>query len=172
VNGLSKGFAMTGWRIGFARGPRPWIDGIRQLATQAGGGLCWISQAAAIAALMGPKDFMAGWRQQYRRRRDLALRGLAKTNRLSASMPEGAFYLFSACSGVHGLATPNDHVIRSSGDFARYLIEDWGVVVPGVAFSSDPYVRLSIATSEAIIADGVERIVQACNALSRNGADP
>lgn len=166
VNGVSKGYAMTGWRIGFAGGPKSWIDGLHQLFSQSSGGACSISQAASVAALTGPQDFLADWAGIYRRRRNLALAGLRAAPGLTCATPEGAFYLFPNCAGVLGKTTPEGDRIDSSSDFSRYLLDAWGVVVvPGPGFDCDPYFRMSIATSDQTLRDGVARIAEACRSL-------
>ncbi|MEJ7668107.1 MAG: pyridoxal phosphate-dependent aminotransferase [Casimicrobiaceae bacterium] len=172
VNGLSKAYAMTGWRIGFAGGPPAWVEAIRQIYSQSSGGLCSISQAAAIAALEGPKEFLADWSARYQIRRDLALEGLAAASGLRTAKPEGAFYLMPECAGLIGARRPNGETIGSSTDFARYLLEDWNVViVPGPSFECDPYFRLSIATSDATLKRGVRLIAEACAALFEKGRE-
>ncbi|MBA3519313.1 MAG: pyridoxal phosphate-dependent aminotransferase [Rhizobiales bacterium] len=172
VNGLSKAYAMTGWRIGFAGGPPEWVDAIRQIYSQSSGGLCSISQAAAIAALDGPKEFLADRSARYQIRRDLALQGLAAAPGLRTARPEGAFYLMPECAGLIGTRRPNGETIGSSSDFACYLLEDWNVVVvPGPGFECDPYFRLSIATSEATLTRGMRLIAKACAALIEKGGE-
>jgi aspartate aminotransferase len=172
VNGLSKAYAMTGWRIGFAGGPLSWVDAIRQIYSQSSGGLCAISQAAAMAALDGPKDFLAERCTRYQARRDLALERLAAAPGLRAAKPEGAFYLMPECAGLIGTRRPNGETIASSSDFARYLLEDWNVViVPGPGFECDPYFRLSIATSDATLTHGMALIADACAALVEKGSE-
>ncbi len=163
VNGVSKTFAMTGWRIGYAGGPQLWVDAIRKIFSQSNGGPCSVSQAAAVAALDGPQDFLSDWAAIYRRRRDLALAGLAKVPGLSCAVPEGAFFLWPGCADLIGKVTPSGRRIGSSTEFARYLLEECGVVVvPGAGFEGDAYVRISTATSDAVIADGIDRIATAC----------
>jgi len=166
VNGVSKAYAMTGWRIGFAGGPRRWIEAIGKIFTQSSGGPCSISQAAAIAALDGSQDFLAERAEIYQNRRDLALAGLSGAPGLECATPQGAFYLLPDCAGVLGKTTPDGTVIRTSADFADYLFSGWDVVViPGAGFDCDPYFRMTIATSETIIEAGTARIRQACEAL-------
>ncbi len=170
VNGLSKAYAMTGWRVGFAGGPSAWVNAIRQIYSHSSGGLCSISQAAAIAALDGPKDFLADRSARYQIRRDLALQGLAAAPGLRTAKPEGAFYLMPECAGLIGMRRPTGETIGSSSDFASYLLEDWNVViVPGPGFECDPYFRLSIATSEATLTRGMRLITEACAALIEKG---
>jgi aspartate aminotransferase len=163
VNGVSKTFAMTGWRIGYAGGPRLWIDAIRKIFSQSNGGPCSISQAAAVAALDGPQEFLGDWAAIYRRRRDLALAGLVNIPGMSCSVPEGAFFLLPSCANLMGKVTSRGRRIGSSIAFAQYLLEDWGVVVvPGSGFEDDAYFRLSMAAFEPVIVNSVERIAEAC----------
>ncbi|RJT31982.1 pyridoxal phosphate-dependent aminotransferase [Mesorhizobium waimense] len=167
VNGLSKAYAMTGWRIGFAGGPLAWVNGVRQIYSQCSGGLCSISQATAIAALEGPKDFLADRASRYQSRRDLTLQALGAANGLRIMKPRGAFYLMPECSGLIGTRRSNGEMITSSGDFARYLLEDWSVVVvPGEGFECGPYFRISIATSEANLTLGMRLIAEASRVLA------
>ncbi len=165
VNGVSKAYAMTGWRIGYAGGPKWWMDGIRKISSQINGGPCSISQAASIAALDGPQEFLATWCDTYCNRRDIALEGLAKIDGLKLSKPEGAFYLMPHCGGLLGRKRPDGKVIETSTDLASYLLDAGVVIVPGAGFFCDPYFRMSIATSEANITEGLKRMAAACNAL-------
>ncbi|MBL4749954.1 MAG: pyridoxal phosphate-dependent aminotransferase [Amylibacter sp.] len=165
VNGVSKAYAMTGWRIGYAGGPQWWMDGMRKISSQINGGPCSISQAASIAALDGPQRFLATWCDTYCSRRDIALEGLAKIDGLKLSKPEGAFYLMPHCGGLLGRKRPDGQVIETSTDLASYLLEAGVVIVPGAGFFCDPYFRMSIATSEANIIEGLKRMAAACNAL-------
>ncbi len=165
VNGVSKAYAMTGWRIGYAGGPEWWMNGIRKISSQINGGPCSISQAASIAALDGPQEFLSTWRDTYCKRRDIALEGLAKIDGLNVGKPEGAFYLMPHCGGLLGKKTPDGQPIETSTDLASYLLNEGVVVVPGAGFFCDPYFRMSTATSEANIIEGIRRMTSACNAL-------
>ena len=166
VNGVSKAYAMTGWRIGFAGGPKDWIAGLRQLFSHTTGGPSSISQAAAVEALNGPQDFLATWAEVYRARRDLALEILNDAPGLNCARPEGAFYLLPNCGGLIGRITPQGGRLGNSADLASYLLEDWGVViVPGRGFDCDPYFRLSVATSDHTVRDGMRRLAEACQSL-------
>ncbi len=165
VNGVSKAYAMTGWRIGYAGGPKWWMDGMRKISSQVNGGSSSISQAASIAALDGPQDFLATWCETYRNRRDIALEGLTQIDGLKISKPEGAFYLMPHCGGLLGKKRPDGQVIETSSDLASYLLDAGVVIVPGAGFFCDPYFRMSIATSEANIIEGIRRMTTACNAL-------
>jgi aspartate aminotransferase len=166
VNGVSKCYAMTGWRIGFAGGPKWWADGIRALFSQTNGGPCSISQAAAVAALTGPQDFLQEWCAIYQRRGDLAQAGLEGISGLTTLSPQGAFYLFPECGGLIGRTRPDGKIINSSRDLAAYFLGTGTVVVPGSGFSCDPYFRMSIATSESKLKLGLKRIKNAVVALS------
>lgn len=167
VNGVSKCYAMTGWRIGYAAGPREWIRVIRKVFTQSNGGPCSISQAAAIEALNGPQAYLSEWLAIYRQRRDLTLSLLRDAPGLECAVPEGAFYIMPKCAELIGRKTPSGSTIKSSADFCKYLIEAFGVVtVPGAGFFCDPYFRLSFATSENILKEGCARIVTGARSLS------
>ncbi len=166
VNGVSKCYAMTGWRIGYAGGPANWVRGISELFTQSNGGCCSISQTASIAALDGPQDFLKEWAAIYQHKRDMAVRALAQIPELRCLTPEGAFYAFVECGGVLGKTTQDGFVIENSKDFAQHLLESWDVVVvPGSGFFADPYFRMSVATDEDTIERGIGRIAEACAAL-------
>ncbi|MFZ1469027.1 MAG: pyridoxal phosphate-dependent aminotransferase [Paracoccaceae bacterium] len=165
VNGLSKAYAMTGWRIGYAGGPDWWTLGLRVLFSQTNGGPCSISQAAGIAALDGPQDFMADWLATYRRRRDRAVAALSNVPGLSVSPPEGAFFLYLGCGDLIGRRWTDGRHITSSTDLAEVLLEAGVVTVPGAAFYHDPCLRLSIATSDAALKVGIARIVTVCTTL-------
>ena len=166
VNGVSKCYAMTGWRIGFAGGPGWWADGIRALFSQTNGGPCSISQAAAAVALTAPQEFLREWRSIYQRRRDLAISGLNEINGLNTVCPQGAFYLFPHCGDLIGSSTPSGTTVTSSTDLAAYLLERGVVVVPGPGFATDPFFRMSIATSEREIQNGLARMKTALHELS------
>lgn len=165
VNGVSKAYAMTGWRIGYAGGPAWWMDGMRKVSSQTNGGPCSISQAASIVALDGPQGFLATWRETYRKRRDIALDGLANIEGLKVNKPEGAFYLMPHCGGLLGRKQPDGKIIETSSDLASYLLDQGVVIVPGAGFFCDPYFRMSIATSDTNIIEGIRRMTAACNAL-------
>ncbi len=167
VNGVSKCHAMTGWRVGFAGGPKDLIAAVVKIMSQSTGSPCSISQAAAVEALDGPQEFLAEWAAVYQRRRDMAVEALDSAPGLGTAKPEGSFYLFPNCGGVIGRATPKAVEIDTSGDFVRYLLEDWGVaLVPGAAFEADPFFRMSCAVADDVLEEGLKRIVKACKALN------
>ena len=165
VNGVSKAYAMTGWRIGYAGGPEWWMKGLRVLFSQTSGGPCSISQAAAVAALDGPQDFLAERCATYRRRRDIAVEAMAAVPGLRVTVPEGAFFVYVGCAGLMGCKRPDGRAVASSGDLAEHLLEAGVVTVPGTAFHKDPFLRLSTATSDDLLREGLSRIAAAVDAL-------
>lgn len=167
VNGVSKGYCMTGWRIGYGAGPEPLIRAMTRLQGQETTTNCSISQAAATAALTGPSDFVPVHNAAYRARRDLVVERINAIGGLSCLPPEGAFYVFVDASGLIGRRTPAGTVIRSDIDIADHLLEAGGVaVVPGAGFGASPYFRLCFAYADAIVADACERIARAVHALA------
>ena len=166
VNGVSKAFAMTGWRIGYAAGPKDLIKAMAMIQSQSTSNPCSISQAAATAALNGGLDFLPERNAVYQQRRDLVVAALNRASGLRCHTPEGAFYVYPSCAGVIGRATPDGRRIASSEDFARYLLEAEGVaVVHGSAFGMDPYFRISYATATSLLEEACRRIIRACAAL-------
>jgi aspartate aminotransferase len=166
VNGVSKAYAMTGWRIGYAGGPRALIKAMAVVQSQSTSCPSSISQAAAVEALNGPQDFLKERTESFKRRRDLVVAALNAIDGLECRVPEGAFYTFSGCSGVLGKTTPSGRRIETDTDFCAYLLEDAHVaVVPGSAFGLSPFYRISYATSEAELREALERIAKACAAL-------
>ena len=166
VNGVSKTYAMTGWRIGYAAGPADLIGALDILQSQSTSNPSSVSQAAALAALTGDQSFVAEFAEVYRRRRD---RGLALINAipgLSCRTPDGAFYLFINCSGLLGRTTPEGRVLESDIDVVMYFLESTGVaLVAGTAYGLSPYMRMSIATSVETIEEGCRRMAGAVAAL-------
>lgn len=166
LNGVSKAYSMTGWRVGYAAGPEHLMAAILKVLSQSTGCASSISQAAAMAALDGPQDFLRDWRQSYQARRDYVVARLQSAPGLSCHAPEGAFYLFPCCAGVIGKSTPQARPIRSSTDFVRFLLAHHGVaVVPGSAFEYDPHFRISYAVSMTELEAACDRIENACRAL-------
>jgi len=167
INGVSKAYSMTGWRIGYAGGPKKLIGGIVKVLSQSAGNPCSISQAAAIAALQGPQDYLAERAAVFRERRDFLVAGLNNINGFSCHAPEGAFYLFPSCAGLIGGVTSDGQKINSSADLATYLLQDAGVaVVPGSAFEYDPNIRLSYATSMDNLKLACDRLEKACHKVT------
>ena len=167
INGVSKSYAMTGWRIGYAAGPADIIAAMDMLQSQSTSGACSVSQAAALAALRGPTDFMHDWVKTYRERRDTALRLLNEIPGISCGAPGGAFYLYVNCGGLVGKSTPEGKRIDTDLDVVLHLLESAGVsLIAGTAYGMSPYFRMSIATGIDVIEDGCHRIAAAVAALS------
>lgn len=166
VNGVSKAYAMTGWRIGYAGGPATLIKAMGTIQGQSTTNPSSVSQAAAVAALDGPIDFLAERNAVFQDRRDLCLRELNSIPGLGCRTPDGAFYLFPSCAGVIGRTRPDGRVIETDTDFATWLIEEAGVaVVPGAAFGLSPFFRISFATSTENLQAACDRIRAACGKL-------
>ena len=167
VNGVSKSFAMTGWRIGYAGGPKPLIKAIADIQSQSTSNPTSISQAAATAALNGDLGFLAERNAIFKQRRDLVVAGLNRADGITCQVPDGAFYVFASCAGVIGKTTPSGQIIATDSDFVNYLLEAEGVaVVQGSAFGLAPYFRVSYATSTKALEQACERIHRACAALT------
>jgi len=166
INGVSKTYAMTGWRIGYAAGPSELIGAMETLQSQSTSNACTISQAAALAALQGDHTFLKDFVAVYRQRRDRALELINAIPGLSCRTPGGAFYLFVNCSGLIGRTTPDGKLLQSDVDVALYLLDAEGVaMIPGSSYGVAPYFRMSIATSIAVIEEGCLRIGRAAAAL-------
>ncbi len=171
VNGVSKAYAMTGWRIGYAGGPKELIKAIAGVQSHSTSNPCSISQAAAVAALNGDASFLNEWRRVYQERRDLVVSMLNQADGISCHRPEGAFYVYPSCAGVIGRETPDGKVIGSDSDFVTYLLESEGVAaVQGAAFGLSPYFRISYATSTDALEEACKRIQRACGALKKRTA--
>jgi len=166
VNGCSKAYAMTGWRIGFAGGPAQLIKAMAKLQSQSTSNPCSIAQAAATAALNGPQDFLAERNAAFEKRRDLVCSMLNQINGMHCPRPEGAFYVYPDVSGLIGKQTPQGKVIGSDAELIDYFLDDVRVAaVHGAAFGLSPAFRISYATSEAILTEACQRIQTACAAL-------
>ena len=166
VNGVSKSYAMTGWRVGYGGGPGSLIAAMAVVQSQSTSNPCSISQAAAVEALAGPQDTVRQWRAAFQRRRDLVVDRLNEIDGIACRRPEGAFYTFASCAGVLGRRTPDGTLIDSDSAFCRYLLAAYDLaVVPGSCFGLAPYFRISYAASDASLAEGCERIRAACQAL-------
>lgn len=167
VNGVSKAYSMTGWRIGYAGGPVELIKAISVIQSQSTSNPSSISQAAAVEALNGTQDFIKPNNDLFKRRRDMLVAGLRAIPGLTCNNPEGAFYVFPGCKGVFGKKTPSGKIIANDNDFAAYLLEDFLVaVVPGVAFGAEGFFRISYATSDENLKKALERIKEAVGKLS------
>ena len=167
MNGVSKAYCMTGWRIGFAGGPAELIKAMSKVQSQSTSNPSSISQAAAVEALTGPTDFIAEHNTAFKARRDLVVDALNTCEGLQCHRPEGAFYVYPSCAGTLGKKTPDGKTIESDGDFVTYLLEAEGVAaVQGEAFGLSPYLRISYATSTEALEEACERIKRACVALT------
>ena len=166
ANGFSKGYVMTGWRIGFAGGPAPMMKAIKLIIGQLVGSPSAIAQAAAVEALTGDQAFITENAQVFQERRDIALQVLQQTPGLRCHTPEGAFYLFGDCSGVIGRKRPDGKVIETDEDFVLGSIEHAGVaLVPGSAFGLSPYFRLSYSLDTGQLRIAMDRLRRYCNEL-------
>jgi aspartate aminotransferase len=166
VNGVSKAFAMTGWRLGYGAGPKPLIKAMAVVQSQSTSCPSSISQAAAIAALGGPLDIVKERCEAFRVRRDIVVKGLNAAPGIRCPTPQGAFYVYAGCAGVLGKRTPDGRELKTDSDFTSYLLTSFDVaVVPGSAFGLAPYFRISYATSVAVLDEALRRIKAACQAL-------
>ncbi len=166
VNGVSKAYAMTGWRIGYAAGPQQLIAAMRKVQSQSTSNPCTISQWAAVEALSGPQDYIASNNNLFRRRRDLVVSMLNDIDGITCPIPEGAFYVYPSIKGLIGKTTPAGSVIDNDESFATALLEDTGVaVVFGAAFGLSPNFRISYATSDQALQTACTRIQAFCAAL-------
>jgi aspartate aminotransferase len=159
MNGVSKAYAMTGWRIGFGTGPRWLLEAMEKLQGQQTSGACSISQHAALAALTGPQDFVRESRAAFERRRNTMVEMLSTTFGLRCPTPGGAFYAFASCEGLIGRTTAGGKQLRTDEDVALALLEEANVaVVHGSAFGLGPYIRIAYALDD-------EALRQACLAI-------
>lgn len=167
VNGVSKAYAMTGWRIGYGGGPSALIRVMAVVQSQSTSCPSSVSQAAAIEALNGPQDFVRDCCRSFQERRDLVVGALNGIEGITCRVPEGAFYTFANCAGVIGKVTPDGRTLGDDKDFAEHLLHAAGVaVVPGSAFGLSPYFRISYATSAIELEDACQRIARATARLS------
>ena len=166
VNGVSKAYAMTGWRLGYGAGPKALIAAMAVVQSQATSCPSSISQAAAVAALTGPQDVVRERCQAFQARRDLVVAALNASPGLRCRVPEGAFYTFASCEGVLGRTTPGGMLLRTDADFCAYLLREHHVaVVPGGVLGLAPYFRISYAVFTADLQEACARIQRACQAL-------
>lgn len=167
VNGVSKAYAMTGWRIGYAGGPEALIKAMGKVQSQSTSNPCSVSQWAAVEALNGPQDYIAWSLTHFQRRRDLVVSMLNQASGLECPTPEGAFYVYPSCAGCIGKTAPSGKVIETDEDFASELLEAEGVaVVFGAAFGVSPCFRISYATSDEDLTEACQRIQRFCGALT------
>lgn len=167
MNGCSKAYSMTGWRIGYCAGPEPLIRAMSAIQSQSTTMATSVSQWAAVEALSGPQDFIPVRAASFARRRDLVVSMLNQARGLSCPRPEGAFYVYPSCAGTIGRVTPSGRRIDSDEAFATELLEAEGVaVVHGAAFGLSPYFRISYATSEQVLTEACTRIQRFCASLT------
>ncbi|CAA2159200.1 class I and II aminotransferase [Methylobacterium sp. GXF4] len=166
MNGVSKGYAMTGWRIGYAAGPETLIKAMDFVQGQQTSGASTIAQWAAVAALDGPQDHLAKFRAAFQGRRDLVVSMLNQTNGLTCPTPEGAFYVYPSCAALIGKTTEAGKTIETDEDFVTELLQAEGVAaVHGSAFGLGPNLRISYATSNAVLEEACRRIQRFCGSL-------
>ena len=167
LNGMSKAYCMTGWRVGYAGGPVELIKAMTKVQGQSTTHTAAVSQAASVAALNGPHDFIAANNKIFQDRRDLVVSMLNQAPGLSCPTPEGAFYVYPSVRGTIGKKTPDGQVIETDGDFVTYILESEGVAaVQGEAFGLSPHFRISYATSTELLEEACQRIQRAAAALS------
>jgi aspartate aminotransferase len=166
INGVSKSYAMTGWRIGYGAAPLELIKPMGKLQSQSTGNACSIAQAAAVEALRGPQDFIKERTAIFQTRRDAVVQRINRIPGLDCHLPEGAFYVFPSCRDLIGKRTPEGKTIESSDDLVLYLLDTEGLaVLQGTAYGVPPYFRISYATSMEKLNEGCERLDRACAAL-------
>ncbi len=167
MNGVSKAYAMTGWRIGYAGGPEPLIRAMDMVQGQQTSGACSIAQWAAVEALTGPQDFIPERRRVFQERRDLVVSMLNQARGIECPTPEGAFYVYPSCAGAIGRRAPSGRRIETDEDIVGELLEAEGVaVVHGSAFGLGPNFRISYATSTELLEEACTRIQRFCNNLN------
>ncbi len=167
VNGVSKAYAMTGWRIGYAGGPEALIGAMRKIQSQSTSNPCSISQWAAVEALSGPQDYIAESVAAFQRRRDLVVAGLNAADGVTCAVPDGAFYVYPSIKDCIGKTSKSGTKIASDEDFCRALLEESGVaVVFGAAFGVSPAFRVSYAAADDVLVDALSRIQDFCAGLS------
>jgi aspartate aminotransferase len=168
INGVSKAYNMTGWRIGYAGGPEPLIKKMVEIQGHSTSNPASISQAAAVAALNGPQDFLAAQLKTFKERRDMVADRLNKVPGLSCSKPEGAFYVYPNCAGLIGHVTPEGKTLATDDDVVEFFLESEGVAaVPGSAFGLSPHFRISYATATKDLEEACARIARAVEKLKQ-----
>ncbi len=166
VNGVSKSYAMTGWRIGYGAGNQALIKAMAMIQSQSTSSTTSIGQAAAVEALNGVQDYIHNGKKIFQKRRDMVVAMLNDIDGVKCNIPNGAFYVFASCSGFYGKKTPSGQKIENDNDFAAYLLEEALVaVVPGVAFGTAGFFRISYAASEDFLKNAMQRIHEACDKL-------
>ena len=166
MNGVSKAYSMTGWRIGYCAGPKKIIDAMRKLQSQSTSNPASISQWAAVEALNSEKQFLKNWLISFEERRDKVVEMINSADGLKCLKPKGAFYVYPSCEGVIGKKTPKGNIIKNDKDFAMNLLENKSIsVVHGEAFGLSPYFRISYATSMDKLETACNRIIEFCDEL-------
>lgn len=166
-NGVSKAYSMTGWRLGFAGGPKEIIANMCKMQSQSTSGVSAVAQAAAIAALEGPQEFVKERTANLQHRRDILFEKLNAAKGLQCDLPDGAMYIFCSCAGTLGKTAPDGRVIENDTDFTMYLLDSVGVaVVQGVAYGLSPYFRASFVAPEDDLVRGGDLIIKACADLT------
>ena len=166
LNGVSKAYCMTGWRLGYCGGPKEIILGMNKIQSQSTTSTSSITMAASVEALNGSQEFIKEHNKHFKKRRDIVVEKLNKINGITCIMPPGAFYVYPNCKGCIGKKTPSGDVINSDENFMNYLLDSEGVAgVHGEAFGLSPYFRLSYATDENTLIEACERINRACSKL-------
>ncbi len=167
MNGVSKAYCMTGWRIGYAGGPEHLIKAMGDIQSQSTSNPSSISQAAAVEALNGPQDFIPKNNAVFKQRRDLVVKMLNEAKGLHCHTPEGAFYVYPSCAGLLGAKTPSGAILKNDEDVINYLLDAQGIaVVHGAAFGLSPHFRVSYAASTELLEDACRRIQKACAELT------
>ena len=166
LNGVSKAYCMTGWRLGYCGGPREIIAGMNKIQSQSTTSTSSIAMAASVEALSGDQEFINLHNIQFKKRRDMVVENLNQIDGINCSIPPGAFYVYPSCEGIIGKKTSAGNTINTDEDFMNFLLESEGMAgVHGEAFGLSPYFRLSYATDEKTLADACNRIERACNNL-------
>lgn len=168
VNGVSKAYAMTGWRIGYGAGPKPLIAAMTKVQSQICSGACAIAQAAAAAALNGPQDDVRAFCQAFEDRRDHVVKRVAEIDGLTLDPPGGAFYGLIGCAGLIGAETPTGETLANDAEVTAYILKDAGIAaVPGSAYELSPFFRISTAASVDVLDEAMDRIAAAVAKLKR-----
>lgn len=168
TNGVSKAYAMTGWRLGYAIGPKALIKGMIDVQAQGTSGVTTIAQAAALAALTGPQDLLEERRQSFKTRRDLVLKHLNAMEGLETPTPEGAFYTFTNWERLRGGKTPDGTILKTDKDFCQYILTSANVtVIPGSGFAADGHFRISYACSTDELTRALTRMAEAVSAITK-----
>tara|TARA_B100000029_G_scaffold435663_1_gene449809 strand:+ start:3515 stop:4717 length:1203 start_codon:yes stop_codon:yes gene_type:complete len=166
MNGVSKTYCMTGWRLGYCGGPKEIIAGMNKIQSQSTTSTSSISMAAAVEALNGDQEFISKHNNEFKKRRDLVVEKLNNIEGITCDSPPGAFYVYPSCEGIIGKKTTDGNIIANDEDLMSFLLETEGVAgVHGAAFGLSPYFRLSYATNEKTLIDACERIARACSNL-------